>query len=41
MNEIDALDRGLRRSGQTVTLRCLPATDVVCLAVVRATHRKN
>ena len=39
--EIDALNRGLRRSGQTVTLRKITGTaglnpvDVDCLAVVR------
>lgn len=33
--EIDALDRALARSGQSVTLRKLPTTDVVCPAMVR------
>lgn len=41
MDEIDALNRGLRRSGQPVTLRKVTGTtvqtftDVVCKAVVR------
>lgn len=40
-DEIDALNRGLRRSGQTITLRRVIGTtsqtfvDVVCRAVVR------
>lgn len=34
--EIDALDRALSRSGQTVTLRCLPTNDLAGIpAVVR------
>jgi hypothetical protein len=35
MKEIDALDRALKRAGQTVTLRRLPMIDVVCPASVR------
>jgi hypothetical protein len=34
-NEIDALDRALKRSGQPVILRKIPSTDVSCLALVR------
>lgn len=33
--EIDALDKSLARAGQTVTLRRLPTTDVICPASIR------
>jgi hypothetical protein len=39
--EIAALDRGLARSGETVTLRRKsPAAEVTCLAVVRSYEAK-